>query len=99
MRVSHETIYKSLLSRLAAYCEKSSSRTGPLGGKNSHIATLVKRQSRYAVLVQVPGKDTESVVNALVRQVKSLPAGLMSTRRGIAALNSRTTSGSRSRPM
>ena len=31
------------------------------------------------MLVQVPGKDTESVVNALVRQVKSLPAGLMST--------------------
>src|SRR5690606_14069169 len=38
-----------------------------------------ERQSRFVVLVRVPGKDTESVVNALVRQVKSLPAGLMST--------------------
>jgi IS30 family transposase len=49
------------------------------GGKNSHIATLVERQSRFAMLVQVRGKDTDSVVNALVRQVKHLPAGLMSS--------------------
>jgi IS30 family transposase len=49
------------------------------GGKNSHIATLVERQSRFVVLVQVPGKDTESVVDALVRQVKHLPARLMSS--------------------
>src|SRR5271165_2436147 len=47
------------------------------GGKNSYIATLVERQSRFVVLVQVPGKDTESVVDALVRQVKHLPARLM----------------------
>ena len=31
------------------------------------------------MLVQVRGKDTDSVVNALVRQVKHLPAGLMSS--------------------
>jgi IS30 family transposase len=49
------------------------------GGKNSHIATLVERQSRFVMLVQVPGKDTESVVDALVRQVKHLPARLMSS--------------------
>ena len=49
------------------------------GGKNSHIATLVERQSRFVMLVQVPGKDTASVVGALVRQVKNLPAGLMSS--------------------
>ena len=49
------------------------------GGKNSHIATLVERQSRFVMLVQVRGKDTDSVVNALVRQVKNLPAGLMSS--------------------
>jgi transposase, IS30 family len=29
------------------------------------------------VLIQVPGKDTESVVDALVRQVKHLPARLL----------------------
>ena len=49
------------------------------GGKNSHIATLVERQSRYVMLVRVPGKDTDSVVGALVKQVKNLPAGLMSS--------------------
>ena len=36
------------------------------GRKNSHIATLVERQSRFVVIVQIPGKDTTSVVNALV---------------------------------
>ena len=49
------------------------------GSKNSHIATLVERHSRYVMLVHVAGKDTSSVVNALVRQVKTLPEGLMST--------------------
>jgi IS30 family transposase len=49
------------------------------GGKNSHIATLVERQSRFVILVKVPAKDTNSVVDALVRQVKQLPAGLMSS--------------------
>lgn len=49
------------------------------GAKNSHIATLVERQSRYVMLVQLQGKDTISVVNALMREVQKLPAGLMST--------------------
>ena len=49
------------------------------GAKNSHIATLVERQSRYVMLVQLQGKDTTSVVNALMREVQKLPAGLMST--------------------
>jgi IS30 family transposase len=49
------------------------------GGKNTHIATLVERQSRYVVLVRVDGKDSDSVVTALVRQVKRLPDGLMSS--------------------
>jgi IS30 family transposase len=49
------------------------------GGKNSHIATLVERQTRYVMLVRVPGKDTASVISALVRQVKQLPSGLMAS--------------------
>src|SRR6195952_6150633 len=49
------------------------------GGKNSHIATLVERQSRFVMLVKVPGKGTNSVVSALVRQIKHLPSGVMST--------------------
>ena len=46
------------------------------GSKNSHIATLVERRSRYLMLVKVPGKDTHSVVNALSRQVLKLPRQL-----------------------
>ena len=46
------------------------------GAKNSHIATLVERHSRYTMLVQLEGKDTTSVVNALTRQVKTLPMEL-----------------------
>ena len=35
------------------------------GSKNSHIATLVERQSRFTMLVKVKGKDTQSVVAAV----------------------------------
>lgn len=49
------------------------------GGKNTHVATLVERHSRFLMLVQVDGKDTGSVVDALVRQVQQLPPGLMSS--------------------
>jgi len=47
------------------------------GSKNSHIATLVERHSRFVMLVRGAGKDTTSVVSALVRQVKTLPDGVM----------------------
>jgi IS30 family transposase len=47
------------------------------GAANSHIATLVERQSRFLLLVRVPGKDTTSVVHALKRRVRGLPTGLM----------------------
>ena len=46
------------------------------GSSNTHIATLVERQSRYTILVKVAGKDTDSVVSALIRQVKDLPTEL-----------------------
>ena len=49
------------------------------GGKNTHIATLAERQSRFVMLVHVEGKESENVVSALVRQVKRLPDGLMSS--------------------
>src|ERR1022692_4569979 len=48
-----------------------------LGGiKNSHIATLVERHSRFTTLVKVPSKDTAAVVAALSRHVRKLPASL-----------------------
>jgi IS30 family transposase len=47
------------------------------GAKNSHIATLVERQSRFVQLIKVPSKDTATVVGALTRHVQRLPEGLM----------------------
>ena len=46
------------------------------GTGNSHVATLVERHSRFCMLVKVPGKDTATVVAALSRQVRRLPATL-----------------------
>src|SRR6202046_855445 len=46
------------------------------GIRNSHIATLVERHSRFTILVKVPSKDTATVVAALIRQVRKLPASL-----------------------
>src|SRR6266852_170689 len=46
------------------------------GTKNSHIATLVERHSRFTRLVKVPSKDTAAVVAALSRHVRKLPAYL-----------------------
>lgn len=43
------------------------------GSKNSHIATLVERYTRYVMLVKVPSKDTETVVNALIKHAKKFP--------------------------
>ena len=49
------------------------------GAANSHIATLVERQSRFVMLVRLDGKDTTTVVRALSRAVRALPRGLMSS--------------------
>jgi IS30 family transposase len=46
------------------------------GGKNSYIATLVERQTRYVMLVKVDDKQTQTVVPALKRVVRRLPAEL-----------------------
>lgn len=43
------------------------------GSHNSQIATLVERQTRYVMLVKVAGKDTETVVNALIENARRLP--------------------------
>ncbi len=46
------------------------------GSKNSYIATLVERHTRYVMLAKVPNKDTQSVVSALIKQSKKLPREL-----------------------
>ncbi len=124
MRVSHETIYRSLFIQARGVLKKEliqhlrskrlirRSRQARTGGQsrgqivdaisiserpaeiedraipghwegdllsgtgNSHIATLVERHSRFTILVKVPSKDTVTVVDALTRQVRKLPASL-----------------------
>ena len=46
------------------------------GSRNSYVATLVERHSRYVMLVKVANKDTESVVSALINQSQRLPSEL-----------------------
>jgi len=43
------------------------------GSRQTHIATLVERTSRYTILVKVPRKDAETVRKALARQIRRLP--------------------------
>jgi IS30 family transposase len=46
------------------------------GANNSQIATLVERHTRYVMLAKVPSKDTETVINALIKQAHKLPREL-----------------------
>ena len=46
------------------------------GSHNSQIATLVERQTRYVMLAKVDSKDTETVINALIKQAQKLPREL-----------------------
>ena len=46
------------------------------GSKNSYVATLVERQSRYVMLIKVANKDTKSVISGLIKQSKRLPKEL-----------------------
>src|SRR5438445_12375783 len=124
MRVSHETIYRSLFIQARGVLKKeliqhlrsqrrirrsrhsgvSGQSQGPIvdalsirerpaeiedraipghwegdllrGARQSHVATLVDRHSRFCMLVKVPGKDTATVVAALSQHVRQLPATL-----------------------
>ncbi len=46
------------------------------GSGNSQIATLVERQTRYLMLVKVAAKDTETVIEALIKHARKLPQEL-----------------------
>lgn len=46
------------------------------GSHNSQMATLVERHTRYLMLVKVDSKDTETVINALIKQAHKLPREL-----------------------
>ena len=47
-----------------------------IGSNNSQIATLVERHTRYVMLTRVKGKDSETVINALIKQAHTLPREL-----------------------
>jgi len=47
-----------------------------MGSNNSQIATLVERNTRYVLLVKVNGKDSKTVVDALIKQAHKLPREL-----------------------
>jgi IS30 family transposase len=64
------------------------------GSKNSYIATLVERHSRFAMLIKVPSKETEAVVAALSQHVRKLPARLkrsLTWDRGLGWRNTKTS--------
>ena len=46
------------------------------GSKNTHIATLVERKTRYVMLAKVNSRDTKTVIKALIKQSKKLPKEL-----------------------
>jgi IS30 family transposase len=47
-----------------------------VGSHNSQIAALAERHGRSLILARVLGKDTETVVNALIKQAHRLPREL-----------------------
>lgn len=46
------------------------------GGRNSQIATLVERRSRFVMLVRLKGRDTLTVTQALADRIQELPQHL-----------------------
>jgi len=43
------------------------------GSKNSYIATLVERHSRYVMLIKVADRKTKTVIDALIQHARRLP--------------------------
>jgi len=69
------------------------------GSKNSYIATLVERHTRYVMLAKVANKDTRSVVSALIKQAHKLPRELYKSLTWIGVKNWLTTNASHWRPI
>jgi IS30 family transposase len=46
------------------------------GARNSQVATLVERKSRFALLIKVPRRDAATVAKAMSKQIRKLPASL-----------------------
>lgn len=46
------------------------------GGRNSQIATLVERHSRFVMLVQVDSRDSQTVTDKLIKHARKFPQEL-----------------------
>lgn len=46
------------------------------GTVNSHIVTLVERRSRFVMLIKIPARDSATVIDAMARHIRKLPAEL-----------------------
>jgi IS30 family transposase len=69
------------------------------GTHNSQIATLVERHTRYVMLAKVLSKDTETVINALIKQAHKLPRELYQSLTWTVARKWPITSASRWQPI
>lgn len=49
------------------------------GANNSWVVTLVERRSRYAMLAKIGGKDSTTVVDAMIDLARRLPEHMMKT--------------------
>jgi IS30 family transposase len=68
---------KELLQHLRKTRAMRRSRNKTLKGEGlGQIATFVERHTRYVILVRVPGKDTKTVINALIKHAHKLPREL-----------------------
>jgi len=52
------------------------------GAQNRQIATQVERQTRYVMLAKVASKDTETVVDALIKNAQAPPGAIQVARLG-----------------
>ena len=81
-QVSNETIYKSLFIQARGALKKEllqhrrRTRAMRRSRHHTHIATLVERHTLYVMLAKVKGKDSETVINALIKQANKLPREL-----------------------
>jgi len=46
------------------------------GTVNSHIVTIVERRSRFVMLIKIPSRDSATVVDAIAKHMRTLPAEL-----------------------
>ena len=60
------------------------------GRKNSQIAPLVERHTRYVMLVKVARKDTETVINALIKKRSQATLPVEQPTRVELVINSKT---------